>query len=71
MKIGILNGPNLNLLGSREPEVYGHKGFEDYLQSLEQRFPEHVWAAPIHGAIDRQRPFSQKAWFQNQTQGQV
>ena len=41
MKIGILNGPNLNLLGSREPEVYGHKGFEDYLQSLEQRFPEH------------------------------
>lgn len=40
MKIAILNGPNLNLLGKREPEVYGHQTFEDYLTSLRSRYPE-------------------------------
>ena len=34
MKILIINGPNLNLLGKREPEVYGNKSFEDFLQEL-------------------------------------
>ncbi len=38
MKIIIINGPNLNLLGKREPEVYGAKSFEDYLGSLRERF---------------------------------
>ena len=38
-KILILNGPNLNLLGQREPEIYGHVSFEDYLIELRHSFP--------------------------------
>ncbi|PKA99508.1 3-dehydroquinate dehydratase [Flavobacteriaceae bacterium MAR_2009_75] len=40
MKIIIINGPNLNLLGKREPEVYGDKTFEDYFTDLQFRFKE-------------------------------
>lgn len=40
MKVIIINGPNLNLLGKREPEVYGSRSFEDYFQSLQQEFPK-------------------------------
>jgi 3-dehydroquinate dehydratase-2 len=40
MKIGIINGPNLNLLGRREPEKYGHSSFEDYLSLLKSRYPD-------------------------------
>lgn len=39
MKIQIINGPNLNLLGKREPEKYGNVSFEDYLDSLKRLFP--------------------------------
>lgn len=39
MKILIINGPNLNLLGKREPEIYGSRGFEDYLDELRAAFP--------------------------------
>ncbi|MCL6524007.1 MAG: type II 3-dehydroquinate dehydratase [Thermoflavifilum sp.] len=39
MKITIINGPNLNLLGKREPEIYGSLSFEKYLQQLRERFP--------------------------------
>lgn len=39
MKISIINGPNLNLLGKREPEVYGNQTFEDYLDRLKVKFP--------------------------------
>jgi 3-dehydroquinate dehydratase-2 len=39
MKISILNGPNLNLLGKREPEKYGNQSFEDYLVSLKSKYP--------------------------------
>jgi 3-dehydroquinate dehydratase II len=39
MKIQIINGPNLNLLGKREPEKYGHISFEDYLGFLRRQFP--------------------------------
>ncbi|TRX36492.1 type II 3-dehydroquinate dehydratase [Flavobacterium sp. ZT3R18] len=40
MKIAIVNGPNLNLLGKREPEVYGTQTFEDYFEILENKFPQ-------------------------------
>ncbi|MCK5822065.1 MAG: type II 3-dehydroquinate dehydratase [Bacteroidales bacterium] len=40
MKILILNGPNLNLLGKREVELYGNKSFEDYLELLKDYFAE-------------------------------
>ena len=39
MKIQIINGPNLNLLGKREPEVYGSTTFEDYFKELKSLFP--------------------------------
>lgn len=37
--IAIINGPNLNLLGKRQPDIYGNKSFEDFLIELRQRFP--------------------------------
>lgn len=40
MKIQIINGPNLNLLGMREPEVYGKRSFSDYLEVLKNRYPQ-------------------------------
>lgn len=39
MKIIILNGPNLNLLGKREPDVYGNTSFESYFESLKSNYP--------------------------------
>ena len=40
MRIQIINGPNINLLGKREPGIYGSTSFEDYLQILKERYPE-------------------------------
>lgn len=40
MKIVIINGPNLNLLGIREPEKYGIMRFEDYLEALKSQYPD-------------------------------
>ncbi len=40
MNIQIINGPNLNLLGHREPGIYGSLSFEDYLQKLRSRYPD-------------------------------
>jgi 3-dehydroquinate dehydratase-2 len=39
-RIQIINGPNLNLLGKREPTVYGNQTFEEYLVELKGQFPE-------------------------------
>ncbi|MCP1995627.1 type II 3-dehydroquinate dehydratase [Flavobacterium sp. HSC-61S13] len=40
MKILILNGPNLNLLGKREPTIYGNTSFDSYFEQLQARFPQ-------------------------------
>ncbi len=40
MRIEIINGPNLNLLGTREPEVYGQQCFDDYLDKLRKQYPD-------------------------------
>jgi len=39
MKIIIINGPNLNLIGKREPEIYGNISFETYLENIRKEFP--------------------------------
>ncbi|MFC5874649.1 3-dehydroquinate dehydratase [Chryseobacterium arachidis] len=41
MKVLIINGPNLNLLGTREPEIYGTTSMEDYLENLKSEFSSH------------------------------
>jgi len=54
MQIIIINGPNLNLLGKREPEIYGNQTFEDYLDQLRLKFPEvklHYFQSNIEGEI--------------------
>lgn len=54
MKIIIINGPNLNLLGKREPEVYGNETFESYFTSLQIEFPLvefHYFQSNIEGEI--------------------
>ena len=38
MKVIIINGPNLNLLGKREPDIYGSDSFEDYFKALQNKF---------------------------------
>jgi 3-dehydroquinate dehydratase II len=40
MNIAIINGPNLNLLGKREPHIYGSQTFEDYFKTLQAAFPQ-------------------------------
>lgn len=40
MKIAIINGPNLNLLGKRETDIYGNQPFEQYLEELKKKYPQ-------------------------------
>ena len=54
MKIAIINGPNLNLLGIREPGIYGQQTFEDYLQLLEKKYPHiqfHYFQSNVEGEL--------------------
>jgi len=41
MKLIVINGPNLNLLGTRETDIYGKQSFESYFETLKKKFPEH------------------------------
>ena len=54
MKILIINGPNLNLLGTREPEIYGTTSMEDYLVGLQKKYNQHniqYYQSNIEGEI--------------------
>jgi 3-dehydroquinate dehydratase II len=54
MEILIINGPNLNLLGKREPHIYGNTSFEDYFSTLKENFPEiqlHYFQSNTEGEI--------------------
>ena len=54
MKIQLINGPNLNLLGKREPEIYGSESFEDYFEHLKKRFPQiqlHYFQSNVEGEL--------------------
>ena len=54
MKIQIINGPNLNLLGKRETSIYGNQSFEDFLDVLKTRFPSieiHYYQSNVEGEI--------------------
>ncbi len=54
MNIAIINGPNLNLLGTREPAIYGSQTFEQYLQELKALFPAvqiHYFQSNIEGEL--------------------
>ena len=54
MRIAIINGPNLNLLGKRETDIYGSKSFEEYLEELEKKYPEvsfHYYQSNIEGEL--------------------
>ncbi len=42
MHIVIINGPNLNLIGKRQPEIYGHLSFEEYIPQLKEKFADHA-----------------------------
>lgn len=50
----ILNGPNLNLLGKREPDIYGSTSFDDFLPNLRKRFPQldlHYYQSNVEGFL--------------------
>ena len=54
MQLAIINGPNLNLLGVREPHIYGNQTFEDYLTILSKRFPGvelHSYQSNVEGEL--------------------
>lgn len=53
-KIAIINGPNLNLLGKREPGIYGNQSFEEYFSELQSKFPSvefHYYQSNVEGEL--------------------
>jgi 3-dehydroquinate dehydratase-2 len=54
MKIAIINGPNLNLLGKRELGIYGSTSFDDYLATLKSKYPQvniHYYQSNVEGEL--------------------
>jgi 3-dehydroquinate dehydratase II len=54
MQLAIINGPNLNLLGKREPGIYGNQSFEEYFEALRQKFPQikfHYYQSNVEGEL--------------------
>lgn len=54
MKLAIINGPNLNLLGKRETDIYGNKPFEDFLEELKKKYPTvtfHYFQSNVEGEL--------------------
>ena len=54
MKIQIINGPNLNLLGKRETDIYGNQSFDDYLQTLKAKYLSadiHYYQSNVEGDL--------------------
>ena len=54
MNIAIINGPNLNLLGKRETDIYGNQPFEQYLEELRSKYPQvsfHYFQSNVEGEI--------------------
>lgn len=54
MNISIINGPNLNLLGTREPDVYGNQTFKQYFRELKTIFPQvefHYFQSNVEGEL--------------------
>ena len=54
MKIAIINGPNLNLLGKRETDIYGNMSFESYLKDLQKKYPQvsfHYYQSNLEGEL--------------------
>ena len=54
MQIAIINGPNLNLLGKREPGIYGSQSFEDYFETLKAAYPAinfHYYQSNVEGEL--------------------
>ena len=54
MKVSIINGPNLNLLGKRETSIYGTESFDDYLNTLKAKYPKvefHYFQSNVEGEL--------------------
>lgn len=54
MQIAIINGPNLNLLGTREPTIYGDTSFEAFYETLQKKFPDiqfHYYQSNVEGEL--------------------
>jgi 3-dehydroquinate dehydratase-2 len=54
MKIAIINGPNLNLLGKREPGIYGSQSFEDFFKTLQEKYTNisfHYFQSNVEGEL--------------------
>ena len=54
MKIAIINGPNLNLLGKRELDIYGNRSFEDFFKDMQAKYPDvtlHYFQSNVEGEL--------------------